>query len=151
MKQCFATALLLALCTSLSPISSVAQNYGEVSFSYDANGNRVGSSIQFGRESRNDLGSDSLFYTRISDVFETMVVSLYPNPTPNCFTVSINEDNAEEIQVVLFTVDGKALDVKILKSGNVEFDLSSCPSGLYLVKLTMNGASKVWRVLKIQP
>ena len=140
--------LIATLCVVLSPFTSVAQNYGEVSFSYDANGNRVGSSIRFGRENRNDLGSDSLFYTRISDVIETMVVSLYPNPTPNCFTVSINKDKDEEIQVVLFTVDGKALDVKILKSGNVEFDLSSHPSGLYLVKLTMNGASKVWKVLK---
>lgn len=140
--------LIVILCTVLSPFTSVAQNYGEVSFSYDANGNRVGSSIRFGREEKNAKGSDSLFFSRISDVFEAMEVSLYPNPTPDCFTVSINEDKAEEIQVVLFTADGKALDEKIMKCGNVEFDLSSHPSGLYLVKLTTNDASKVWRVLK---
>lgn len=147
-KQCHQTVLLLVLCIALFPSFCDAQNYGEVSFGYDANGNRVSSSIMFRSDDRNGTGSDAMFLSSVSDMLESMEVRLYPNPTPDRFTMSLSNTDSMDAQVILFTLDGEVLDEKTARGGTLVFDLSGRPSGLYLVRLTLDGASKAWKVLK---
>lgn len=148
LKQCGVPTLVLVICALAFPLAISAQNYGEVSFGYDTNGNRVSCSIQFSKDNRDDSKDDSLFLTRLSDWFGVMEVQLFPNPTPDCFSVSIKGESEIEGQVVLFTLEGEAIEEKTMRGGTVAFDLSGRSSGLYLVRLTVNGTSKAWKVLK---
>lgn len=147
-KSFFKTTLCLILACFLLPLFGVAQNYGMVSFSYDTNGNRISSSIQFSDDTRSVPNPESLFVNRVSELFGEMEVSLYPNPTPDSFTMLVSGVEFSNAQVLLSTMEGVALEEKKIMDGSVVFDLSSRAAGLYLVRLTADGVSKAWRVLK---
>lgn len=146
MKRC-KIALLLVVFGTL-PLFCFSQNFGEVSFSYDANGNRILSTLRFRSDDRNETDSESSFLSEVSELFEEMEIKLFPNPTPDRFTMSINGNGAGDAQVLLFSVGGDVLEEKKVGGNAVVFDLSNRPSGLYLVKLTINGKNRAWSVLK---
>lgn len=142
------TALLLVLLAGCLPSICVAQVFNEVSFCYDANGNRVSNSVRFGRDTENGLISDTMFVSRLSDELGGAEVRLFPNPTHGVFTVSMICGNTCNVRATLSTVGGVPLEEKKMKNGAVEFDLSDRSAGLYLVTLTLNGTTKSWRVMK---
>ena len=148
MRHSMIRALLLVAFVGFFSLVGVAQNYGTVSFVYDANGNRISRSLQFRSENRNGLDSDSLFVSSLSEMFDGTTVKIYPNPTPDHFSMLVNGDVAVDAHVFLFTVEGVLLEEKTIRNSSVEFDLSGRSTGVYLVKLMLNGESKAWRVLK---
>lgn len=144
----FAKAMLLMAFVGFFSTVDVAQNTGTVSFDYDTNGNRISRSLLFSKDSRNGMESDSKFVNSMSDFFGEMSIRIYPNPTPDRFTMSVDGDHAVDAHAFLFTFEGVLLDEKTVKNGSVEFNLSGRSSGIYLLRLTLNGESKTWRVLK---
>ncbi|MBR4392358.1 MAG: T9SS type A sorting domain-containing protein [Bacteroidales bacterium] len=147
-RHSFIRALLLAAFVGFFFLVGVAQNYGTVSFVYDANGNRISRTISFRNDTRNGTDLDSSFLSSLTERFCGMEVSLYPNPTPDRFTLSIIEDDVPEVHVFLFTIEGVLLDERTVRDSSVEFDLSGRSAGLYLMKLIVKGESKAWQVLK---
>ncbi len=139
---------LFALFSVFAPLLCTAQTFGEVSFGYDANGNRVSNSIRFGVEMRNGANLDTLYVNSVSDVLNNMEIALFPNPTCGMFSVSLNGTETFDAHAVLSTIGGAPLEKKEINNGLVEFDLSSQSAGLYVVTLTVNGESKSWSVLK---
>lgn len=85
-RQFRIVALLIAL-VSAWPICH-AQQAHTVAFSYDLDGNRTNREILFGRMERTGEASEELLPSA-TDFFETMEVSLYPNPTNDKFFVEL--------------------------------------------------------------
>lgn len=70
--------------------------------------------------------------------FETTAFSMYPNPT-NVGFVNITSNQSEAMTVQVYDILGK--QVKNQTVANNRLDVSDLVSGIYIVKLTQNGAS----------
>ena len=146
MKTHLAKTLFL-LIASIVTLSCHAQE-NVVTFHYDANGNRIVRQIEIGRsmddiEKNHDISSPSY------DAFETLFVTLYPNPTKGQFSITINGNIEETIfHAILTTATGAVLYDKTINDTTDCFDLTQQPAGIYLLRLTVNAESHVWRVIK---
>ncbi len=68
-------------------------------------------------------------------------ISIYPNPTNGMITVNLNQVNVDIERVELRDITGRIISVVDNVNGNVEFDLSNQPSGVYFV--TVNSLNTV--------
>lgn len=80
--------------------------------------------------------------------------NVFPNPVIDELSIRLNETLAanEEVIIQLFTVDGKPL--KALKSQgqtDLKMDLSSFPSGTYLLRLDTKNRNQVYSIIKLEP
>ena len=125
-----------------------AQNYANVSFGYDANGNRSSMSVYFSKDTRGDADVTTSLLTELEDEFSSIGVMFFPNPTPGHFVMRLSGEGFLGAQALLLTVDGVVLDEKKASGDSVEFDLSGRSPGLYVVRLVVDGESKAWSVVK---
>ena len=126
-----------------------AQQTQTVTFAYDLDGNRTNREILFGRMERTSDANEELFPSA-KDSFETMEVSLYPNPTNDKVFVEIKGDTSEKAEATLTHISGAVLEKRILTNSLESFDLSGQASGIYLLKLTVDNETHVWKVIKKQ-
>jgi hypothetical protein len=71
------------------------------------------------------------------------VVSIYPNPAKDVLHVSLNGNSAN---LTILTIDGKALTNRTIASGNdAQFDVSSYSTGMYLLSVTTDGKTLIYR------
>ena len=146
-RQLKIVALLIALIGAW-PVCH-AQQTQTVTFAYDLNGNRITREILFGKQERNVETSEE-FLPTATDFFETMEVSLYPNPTNDKFFVELKGDTNEKAEATLTHISGAVLEKRILKDSRELFDLSGLAPGIYLLKLTVDNEIHVWKVIKKQ-
>ena len=127
-----------------------AQQYHTVEFAYDLDGNRARREILIHRIGENNRNEDAnnKYWPSVTDVFEKMEVSLYPNPTMDQIFVEIKGGTSNNTEAVLTLVSGSVLETKIIKSPTESFDLSKLPPGIYLLKLTVDKETHVWKVVK---
>ena len=76
--------------------------------------------------------------------FETREFSIYPNPT-NTGSVNITSVNATPIAVTVFDILGK--QVKNATISNNRLDVSNLKSGIYLLRLTQDGATSTKKLV----
>ncbi|WP_295834407.1 T9SS type A sorting domain-containing protein [uncultured Winogradskyella sp.] len=76
--------------------------------------------------------------------FETREFSIYPNPT-NTGSVNITSVNATPIAVTIFDILGK--QVKNATISNNRLDVSNLKSGIYLLRLTQDGATSTKKLV----
>ena len=76
--------------------------------------------------------------------FETREFSIYPNPT-NTGSVNITSVNATPIAVTIFDILGK--QVKNETISNNRLDVSNLKSGIYLLRLTQDGATSTKKLV----
>lgn len=83
------------------------------------------------------------------DIFDSLKISLYPNPTSDNLTLSI-QDNPTELNLLLriTTVSGSVIQEKLLSSDQETFDMSELPTGVYLFQLISGDKGTVWKVMK---
>lgn len=146
-RQLRIVALLIALIGAL-PICHAQQTH-TVAFSYDLDGNRINREILFSRMENTGEASEELLPSAL-DFFETMEVNLYPNPTNDKFFVEIKGDTSEKAEATLTHISGAVLEKRILANSLESFDLSGLASGVYLLKLTVDKETHVWKVIKKQ-
>lgn len=146
-RQFRIVALLIAL-VSAWPICN-AQQTQTVTFAYDLDGNRTNRELLFGRMERNGESSEE-FLPTATDFFETIEVSLYPNPTNDKFFVELKGDTSEKAEATLTHISGVVLEKRILADSRELFDLSGLAPGIYLLKLTVDNETHVWKVIKKQ-
>lgn len=144
-RQLRIVALLIAL-VSAWPICHAQQTH-TVAFSYDLDGNRTNREILFGRMERTGEASEELLPSA-TDFFETMEVSLYPNPTNDKFFVELKGNANEKAEATLTHISGAVLEKRILTDSRELFDLSGLAPGIYLLKLTVDNETHVWKVIK---
>lgn len=128
-----------------------AQSYGEVTFGYDANGNRISRSILFGKifEDGKNVEAEKGLETIVMDQISGVEFSIYPNPTRGRFLVEVSDPGKGPLlRVVLLTPQGDVLTKKILDVNTEEFDLSDYPAGIYMLHLMAGDETHVWKIVK---
>lgn len=80
-----------------------------------------------------------------TDEFSADVFNVYPNPVVN--TLNIKSENPVQT-VAIYDILGKQVLIAQPDAISPSVDMSRLPSGVYLVSITINGASKTIKVLK---
>lgn len=79
MKKAITKKILLFI-TGFIPLFCAAQTYGEVTFGYDANGNRVSRSVQIIENNRGGQETGTRYLSEVSETFGQMQVKTSPTP-----------------------------------------------------------------------
>lgn len=144
------TAILIAIISACAV--GYAQQNQTVTFVYDSDGNRIVREILFGREEGNDRRGEQgeELLPKATDHFETLEVNLYPNPTSDKFYVETKGGTDRKIEATLTHVSGTILETRNMTASLETFDLSGLPPGTYLLRLTVEDETHVWKVIKKQ-
>lgn len=74
------------------------------------------------------------------------ILSIYPNPSSEIITLDYS--SVKPTQAVIFDITGKVMATINLTSDKTTFDITSLPSGIYVVRLTNNDRVEVQRFIK---
>lgn len=96
----------------------------------------------------NDVGPNA-FETPLSVDDKTFSsVSIYPNPSKDVFEIFIPNPSGE-INVILYNLQGQLIStIKHSAASELQVDLTSQSSGIYIVKIEMNGKSASYKLMK---
>ncbi len=78
-------------------------------------------------------------------------VEVFPNPTVNQFTATLNLEKASDVRYVLTDLNGLVLDLKNVKNVSNEartWDISNFPAGVYFLHVKANGVATTKRIVK---
>lgn len=151
MKTLLRKTLLVVVFSFIPIVFCHAQSYGEVTFGYDANGNRISRSILFGKifEDGKNVEAEKGLETIVMDQISGVEFSIYPNPTRGRFLVDVSDPGKGPLlRVVLLTPQGDVLTKKILDVNTEEFDLSDYLAGIYMLHLMAGDETHVWKIVK---
>ena len=81
----------------------------------------------------------------ITEVGNSISVSVFPNPNYGEFTVNLNKAHESHIQIS--DVTGKILEEKIATSKSVSFNISSVAAGIYFVKVKCENDSQIFKLI----
>jgi hypothetical protein len=91
-------------------------------------------------------------FVGIEDFISDGQLNVFPNPADKLLNVSFNSKNNSSVNLLLTDINGKNLITSDwpANSGENKFtiDLSSYSKGLYLLKITVNGESMRFKVMK---
>ena len=73
-------------------------------------------------------------------------IKIYPNPIID--NLIIESSNNKLITIRIYSLNGEEVFYNDLHSLNNKLDISSLPSGLYILKINMNNISKKIRIIK---
>ncbi|MCG8327735.1 MAG: FG-GAP-like repeat-containing protein [Chitinophagales bacterium] len=78
---------------------------------------------------------------------------LYPNPNNGNFTLQLDQDFEEEVQLVLYNQYGQIIEKKILapQSKTIEWNISAVNAGTYFMHLTAEGIAPRVKAFVVQP
>ena len=140
--------LLLLLGGLLSSYSVYAQN--TVKFTYDNCGNRIKRTLQLRKVEENgkNVETKSEYVSYATDSIGAVAVSLFPNPTEGRVMVSFSDNANATIDATLTTITGTIIERQRFVSNQHEFDLSSQPAGIYLLKLISGDETRTWKIVK---
>lgn len=140
--------LLLLLGGLLSSYSVYAQN--TVKFTYDNCGNRIKRTLQLRKVEENgkNVETKNDFVSYANDSMGTVMVSLFPNPTEGRIVVSFSDNANATIDATLTTIAGIIIERQRFTGSQHEFDLSSQPAGVYLLKLIFGEETRTWKIVK---
>ena len=118
-----------------------------ISYSYDANGNRV-TLLNNGMNRSNPTdeterkpGSESLGQHRIT---------IYPNPTDGRISVEITGTGSlEESAIPVYGIMGNMVYNDSEIDVENEIDLTTCPDGMYILVIKIGSDIGIWKIIKI--
>ena len=116
----------------------------QVHYSYDASGNRIKREIILNKlqsysERKKNIQKDTSF---VSEKLSGQIVKIYPNPTRGILTENLTGS------VQICSISGQNILSMKISSPIVSIDLTKNIPGTYLLKLTLNGESSVWKIIK---
>lgn len=141
-KYCLSFYLLLL------PFISVAQN--QIGYGYDSGGNRVKRKIIM--TSPKGMAKPEAFHSQNQIYVEALrehTVSIYPNPTEGDLMVRIlSLTDSDKCVWWIYTNQGKQILTGKVVNGCVDININNQPSGIYLLKITINNQSTTWKIIK---
>lgn len=139
--------IYLVCCLALSSLVSHAQT--TVGYTYDAAGNRVNRTILLPSPSGGQKIPPSSKDRMYSDRILENTVKIYPNPTDGELKVSIAElKSTDSGSITVYTTQGTQILQTNQISSEVVINLYDQPSGMYLLKITINNNSTTWKIIK---
>ena len=139
---------LVLACLALLPAVSFAQ--GRIRYVYDAAGNRVRReatvSVQKSMARRQTVVSEEPMQP---GMLRERSIKVGPNPTNGLLKASVSGiGENDECALYVYTPQGALILVKQMKDGGADIDISNCPAGVYLIKITVNNSSTTWKIVK---
>lgn len=133
---------------TLLPVASLAQ--GKIVYRYDASGNRVKREIA-APVSKAMARLQTLVQEEqnISDMFHDNSIKIYSNPTKGNLKVCIsNVGGTDKCSLSVYTPLGQQVLTKTVDSENTDIDISSHPTGVYMLRITINDNPMTWKITK---
>ena len=122
-------------------IPSTAQN---VTYAYDSAGNRISRSITLSKSPAMEAEE-----TAVEDFVAERTIKIYPNPTQGMLAVEISDFTSDvKADFLLSDLSGKVIYRLKDASGYESIDLNSQSAGVYVLRITINGESTVWKIIK---
>jgi hypothetical protein len=147
----YLTLIFLGLLTTAINAQNTRLIYG-----YDDAGNRILKLTVSGMEEA-AVGADSNaelestraeesfqeFDTEIVDDFEA---SIFPNPTSDILNIQLSGD--KQANLLLSDANGRVIYTQLLTGGQHELDLRRVQTGVYFLKLEIEGVSKDYKIIR---
>jgi YD repeat-containing protein len=123
-------------------------NGQDVSYTYDAAGNRTARVINM-TKSATVNNAETAEVQPSTDLLQEQSITIYPNPTKGILSVSVPTiDNNMKGEVSIIGIDGGELMRKPLTSSLMQLNISSQPSGIYLMRISIGTESVTWKIIK---
>ena len=139
------TLILLTCLTIMSPSISTAES---VTFSYDRGGNRIKREIVLDADKPDVIvqKADRQFF---SDRLSEKDIRIYPNPTKGQLQIEISgmEDD-DNCTMAIYNMSGAKVCSASADGTPVTMDISSCPDGVYILHISLNGTDTAWKIIK---
>jgi len=135
------TLYLLLLQDEINELKSNGIPSGDsITFTYDANGNRIARSLVIER-----VGVP----LETSQLSQALPYELFPNPTTSSFSILLKESSPHASwHAQLLTITGIVLDERDIETSPATFDLSRHPEGIYLLQIDGPKGHQTWKVIK---
>lgn len=133
----------------LFPVVSIAQS--NIGYSYDAAGNRVRreivvQAVQNGEAKQQSLDSEKMSF---SDMLCGHSIKINPNPATGNLSIIISGlTQSDRGSCVVYTPQGSQVVAGNIGTGNFNIALGGHPSGIYLLKISVNNNSTTWKIVK---
>ncbi|MEM7373347.1 MAG: T9SS type A sorting domain-containing protein [Bacteroidota bacterium] len=113
----------------------------------DPDGNPIYESLDgdFGSETG---GTFEVTYPTALDELEAGVVSVFPNPTSDRFTVNLSDFAGKQVRMEVYQMNGARLSAIETLEGRHEFDLADHPAGVYLLKVMTEEGHHLQKISK---
>ncbi|MBO7477110.1 MAG: T9SS type A sorting domain-containing protein [Salinivirgaceae bacterium] len=148
-----ALTIALFVCASM-PTSA------QVSYSYDAAGNRTVKTITLAKTMKKMARPDTVVVVEsatIADFYEDpqndvvgqAEIKIYPNPTKGALRVDI--DGAElsgNDRIEVYDGNGRIVKVCGSLTDSNQIDLSGAANGIYFMRITIGNEQTTWRIIK---
>lgn len=138
----------IILSLSLLCVRPVMIHADRIQYSYDAIGNRILSERELPLRN-NGNGSPSDTISR-HDMLSSHRITILPNPTDGRLIVEITGiETVDNTSIVVYNNNGSIVYSNAQIQAENEIDLTSCPSGMYLLIIKLDNETKIWKIIKI--
>lgn len=146
MKAIYLLACLL-VAVLFSAQAHAQTNYG---FTYDACGNRLTRAVILLKSAT--IPGDSLQAKKeektLDDQIGLQKTRIYPNPTKGMLRIDFPSLSNTEPMICVYDPNGRQIVKKSAVSAGNEVDLSSYPSGFYIMVIHIGQEKKEWKIIK---
>lgn len=119
----------------------------KVCYNYDKAGNRILKEICL--KSTPAIADSNSVSQPITENLSEMQITLYPNPTRGHLIINItNMPDDVKGEIILSDMTGRLLIKQSTIRGTTQLDLSSHPTGLYVLKIRIDDKVSEWKVIK---
>ena len=124
-----------------------AQTYN-VTFAYDANGNRISRVITFTDDYRGNI-TDTTGFESLTDYIDDCDINIYPNPTTENISIRIGSyEEDRNIVASLYSPLGVCIERREINTDMTGFNLFGLPSGTYILELNDGKERRIWKIIK---
>ncbi len=141
-KTCICLALLFF------PFLSRAQS--KIAYAYDAAGNRIRREIVMQApkaKARHQLSDTARL--SFTDMLNEHGIKIYPNPTNGFLKLCIyGLKDTDKCFMSLYTTKGARIMANNVNKESLEININNQPAGIYLLRITINNNSTIWKIIK---
>lgn len=103
--------------------------------------------------SRADMGAygggETTIHVGTNDIVNALALDIYPNPTQDFVTLDLSRENFDEFHYAVYTIFGQLLEEShVLRTNRIKIDLSAYKTGIYFIKVKMDGEVYMRQIIK---
>jgi hypothetical protein len=138
-------------------LANIAQTTSEtesvrIKFAYDAAGNRISRTLHYvsnapARSPENTAETEEQEFH--SEVINKIEIRIFPNPTQGMLKVEIDNLPSEVLaNIALYDFSGRLIEAKPEVDFSAEFNLTSQPAGIYIMRIIAGEERTSWKIIK---